>query len=275
MGMPVRAPQIWRFGVFEVDSSRGELRRNGLAIKLQEQPFHLLLLLLEHPGELVTRERLQRELWTAETFVDFDTGLNTAVRKLRQALGDAADHPLYIETRARYGYRFVAPVSVEPSALPSEEAAPAAPELESAVPTLPVKEAASVMVPVPEKRMWRLGRPRLFGAGAVAVLLLLAFLLERAGHRSEIRQLPIRSLVVLPLKNLSGDPSQEYFADGMTEAITSRLSTISELRVISRTSAMHFKDTHMSAPEITSALHVDSLVEGSVIRDHNRVHVNA
>src|ERR1700742_4526725 len=111
MGMPVNTPRTWRFGVFELDASSGELRRNGTLVKLREQPASILLLLLEHAGQMVTREQLRQHLWPSDTFVDFDHSLNSAVMKLREALGDSADKPLYIETIPKKGYRFVAPVS--------------------------------------------------------------------------------------------------------------------------------------------------------------------
>jgi DNA-binding winged helix-turn-helix (wHTH) protein len=111
MGMPVDTPRTWRFGVFELDASSGELRRNGTVVKLREQPARILLLLLEHAGQMVTREQLRQHLWPSDTFVDFDHSLNSSVMKLREALGDSADKPLYIETIPRKGYRFVAPVS--------------------------------------------------------------------------------------------------------------------------------------------------------------------
>src|ERR1700751_2386806 len=111
MGMPVDTPRIWRFGVFELDALSGELRRNGTVVKLREQPARILLLLLEHAGQMVSREQLRQHLWPSDTFVDFDHSLNSAVMKLREALGDSADKPLYIETIPKKGYRFVAPVS--------------------------------------------------------------------------------------------------------------------------------------------------------------------
>src|ERR1700758_3661018 len=111
MGTPANASAVWRFGVFEIDARTGELRRNGQSIKLREQPSRILLILVEHAGELVTREQLRQRLWPSDTFVDFDHSLNTAVMKLREALGDSADRPLYIETIPKKGYRFLAPVS--------------------------------------------------------------------------------------------------------------------------------------------------------------------
>src|SRR5712691_9859750 len=109
MALEARSPAILRFGVFEVDLRAGELRKQGALIKLQEQPFHVLTVLLQRPGELVTREELRNQNWPADTFVDFDNSLNTAVNKLRDALGDSADSPRFVETLPRRGYRFIAP----------------------------------------------------------------------------------------------------------------------------------------------------------------------
>src|SRR5882757_6642192 len=111
MALEVRSRSILRFGVFEVDVRAGELRKQGVRIKLQEQPFHVLTVLLQRPGEVVTREELRSENWPADTFVDFDNSLNTAINKLREALGDSADNPRFIETLPRRGYRFIVPVT--------------------------------------------------------------------------------------------------------------------------------------------------------------------
>jgi TolB-like protein/tetratricopeptide (TPR) repeat protein len=190
-------PSPLRFGLFEVDFRSGELRKQGVRIRLQEQPLQILAMLLKHPGQVVTREELRTRLWPADTFVDFDHGLNKAMNKLREALGDSADSPRFIETLARRGYRFME----SPAARP--------------------------------------GR--------------------------------IESLAVLPLKNLSGDPEQEYFADGMTEALINSLAKIGALRVISRTSAMRYKQTEKSLPQIAQELNVDAVVEGTVQRSAERV----
>src|SRR2546428_7809266 len=111
MALEVRSRSILHFGVFEVDVRSGELRKQGVRIKLQEQPFHVLAVLLQRPGEVVTREQLRSENWSADTFVDFDNSLNTAINKLREALGDSADNPRFIETLPRRGYRFIAPIT--------------------------------------------------------------------------------------------------------------------------------------------------------------------
>src|SRR5882762_5084918 len=126
--MPLQSnlPQVLRFGVFQVDVRAGELRKNGVKLKLQEQPFRVLCLLLEHPGEVISRDELRNRLWPADTFVDFDHGLNAAIKRLRDALGESADTPVFIETLARRGYRFIAPVNG--SSPPNGIAIVAAPE---------------------------------------------------------------------------------------------------------------------------------------------------
>jgi DNA-binding winged helix-turn-helix (wHTH) protein len=118
---PAVNARLYRFGIYEVDLRSGELRKNGTKLKLQEQPFQVLAMLLEHPGEVLTREQLRQRLWPADTFVDFDHSLNTAINKLRDALGDSAANPRFIETLAKRGYRFIAPVA-PPLSLPGEPA---------------------------------------------------------------------------------------------------------------------------------------------------------
>jgi TolB-like protein/Flp pilus assembly protein TadD len=190
-----------RFGAFEVNRQAGELRKQGAKVKLQEQPFQILQMLLEHPGEVVTRDELQKRIWPTDTFVDFEQGLYNAIKRLREALGDSPETPRYIETLPRRGYRF---------------------------------------------------------CGSLAT------------SRSHIE-----SIAVLPLENLSRDPDQEYFADGMTEALITSLAKISALHVISRTSAMRYKKTDKSLPQIARELNVDAVVEGTVQRSRHRVCISA
>jgi len=256
------ATRLVQFGIFEVDLRAGELRRNGSKVKLQEQPFQVLSLLLQHPGEVVTREELKKKLWPADTFVDFDHGLNAAIRRLRDALGDSAENPRFVETVARRGYRFLLPIN-------GTGASP-----------LTVVEEAKHRAEIPVKGQGVHG-PRTLGTGrwlvlcGILVLALLAVAALSIRSRTGGATPPIKSLAVLPLKNLSGDPALEYFADGMTEEVIGRLSTIRGLRVISRTSVMRFKDTHMPVPEIARKLGVDAIVEGSVMRAVGRVRVRA
>jgi len=190
-----------RFGAFELDLCAGELRKQGVKIKLQEQPFQILAMLLEQPGQVVTREELRSRLWPSDTFVDFDHSLNKAINKLREALGDSADSPRFIETLAKRGYRFLGDLKGSP------------------------------------------GR--------------------------------IQSLLVLPIENLSRDPEQEYFADGLTEELITKLARIGSLRVLSRTTAMHYKGVRKPLPEIARELQVDGVVEGTVLRSGERVRISA
>src|SRR3989454_2954136 len=190
-----------RFGIFELDADAGELRKQGTRMKLQEQPLQMLQVLLQRPGEVVTREELQQKIWPSDTFVDFDHGINNAIKRLREALGDAAETPHYIETLPRRGYRFIGKIECE--------------------------------------------------------------------------ALRMRSLAVLPLENLSHDPQQEYFAEGLTEALITTLAKVGELRVVSRTSAMLYKGVHKSMREIARELDVDAIIEGIVLRVGRRVRITA
>ena len=201
MERPSPQSQPVRFGLFELDVRSGELRKEGIRIRLQEQPFQILAILLENQGQVVSREELRKRLWPEDTFVDFDHSLNKAITKLREALGDSAEHPQFIETLAKRGYRFF-------------------------------------------------------------------------GH-SKISSRHIRSLLVLPLENLSRDPEQEFFAEGMTEALINTMAKIGALRVTSRTTAMRYKKTDKTLSQIAHELNVDAIVEGAVLRSADRVRVSA
>jgi TolB-like protein/tetratricopeptide (TPR) repeat protein/DNA-binding winged helix-turn-helix (wHTH) protein len=234
-----------------------------MRVHLEGQPLAILKMLLARPGELITREELLKELWPRDTFVDFEHSLNAAVKRLRAALNDSADHPRYIETLARRGYRLSAPVicsdgnsNLQVQPLPSQAQLLSGPAL------FP-----------PEKRTVSRRLKIMLCVTAAVALLTIGLVLNRSGAKG-ITQPPITSLAVLPLKNLSGDPTQEYLADGMTESLIGRLASIHDLRVISRTSTMHFKDTQLSVPEISRTLHVDAIVEGSVMREGNRIRVH-
>jgi TolB-like protein/DNA-binding winged helix-turn-helix (wHTH) protein/Tfp pilus assembly protein PilF len=234
-------PRRLRFGVFEVDLRAGELTKRGLRIRLQEQPFQVLAMLLEKPGELVTREELCEKLWS-RAVVDFDHGLNKAINKIREALGDSAENPRFVETVARRGYRFLADVA--PIELTDEGMPPKRPH---------------------RTRVW-------MGFGLALVLAAsLSWILYSRSHSSP----KIRSLAVLPLESLSGDASQDYFADGMTDALIADLSQISALRVISRTSVMTYKRVRRPLPEIARELNVEAVVEGTVMRSGERVRITA
>ena len=254
----------YRFGVFEVDLRSGELRKAGIRIRLQSQPFEVLLMLLTQPGEIVTREELQKKLWPTDIFVDFDHGMNTAINKLRDALSDSADTPRYIETLPRRGYRFIAPV---------ESTAWAEAEIVNVLPAV----VASVNKGASSGSGSNSRRP--LNVAFVAMLMIVALStatgLSIYGFRRITNKVSIKSIAVLPLASLSGDPAQDFFADGMTEQLTTDLGKISALRVISRTSAMRFKGTQMPMPEIGRVLGVDAVVEGTVTRSGNHVRVTA
>jgi TolB-like protein/DNA-binding winged helix-turn-helix (wHTH) protein/Tfp pilus assembly protein PilF len=254
-----------RFGVFELDLRSGELRKHGLLVRLQEQPFQVLTMLVENSGEVVTREDLQKKLWPANTFVDFDHGLNKAINKIRDALGDSAESPRFVETVARRGYRFLAEVkAVHGVPVRSELVAPVHPAAGTR-PSLPL-ESDTRKDHLPSLA-WKIFIPVLF-------VLIAAF----AAWNFHFRNLPspsIRSLAVLPLESLSADASQDYFADGMTDELITDLSQISALRVISRTSVMPYKHAGKSLPQIARELDVDAVVEGTVLRSGDQVRITA
>jgi TolB-like protein/DNA-binding winged helix-turn-helix (wHTH) protein/Flp pilus assembly protein TadD len=273
-----RSARLARFGIFEVDLRAGELRKKGLRIKLQSQPFLLLVTLLKQPGELVTREELCSTLWPDGTFIDFDHSLGTAINKLREVLGDSATNPRFIETLPRRGYRFIAPVE----AIDADE--------DSAIVTeAPPRDAAPVLEDPPGWQQpaaadpsksteagWRSRRPLLWKISGLALVLAssIAFVTWRL-HSGGPSPPMIRSLAVLPLENLSGDPSQDYFSDGMTDELITELGQLSELRVISRSSVMTYKTIRKPLPQVARELNVDAVVEGTVLRAGNQVRITA
>lgn len=275
MGTSTASTRIIRFGVFEVDLNAAELRKGGLRVKLPEQPFQILTVLLEKPGELVTREELRNRLWQSDTFVDFDHGVNNAVMRLREVLGDSSDSPRFIETVPRRGYRFIAHVDESPWSAPSstpqqsESQKLAIPTTDDTA-TTPASSPSSIQQSVKRRRT-------LIIAGVVAITLCAIavawrYLAIQTGT-SDVRQ--STSVVVLPLENLSGDQEQDYFADGMTDDLIANLAKIRSLRVISRSTAMAYKHTHKPLSEIARELHVDAVVEGTVLRAGDRVRITA
>ncbi len=279
MASPVSLARIVRFGAFEVDLKAGELRKQGLRLKLPEQPFQVLVLLLEKPGEVVTREELRARLWPGDTFVDFDHGLNNGVMRLREVLGDSSENPRFVETIPRRGYRFIAPV---------EEAQPFVPPAESKAAASPVPEAPVTGPLSPDARDTLKGEDRKGRAGSlrwqmvatmVAAVLAVAGLLGYGFHRAATTEVAhgsrSKSLIVLPLENLSGDKDQDYFADGMTDELIANLAKIRSLRVISRSTAMAYKGTRKPLSQIAKELNVDAVVEGTVLRVGNRVRITA
>jgi TolB-like protein/DNA-binding winged helix-turn-helix (wHTH) protein len=257
------SPGRLKFGVFEADLRNGELTKQGTRLRLQEQPFQLLAMLLEKPGELVTREEVRRRLWP-QTIVDFDHGLNKAISKIRDTLGDSAENPRFIETVSRRGYRFLADVTVVRDGQPQTAIDDLAATTDDPVPGA-VEVGTSANRP-PHAPPWR----PLGAALAVVLAISFAWILYSSRHSS----LAIRSLAVLPLANFSNDTSQEYFADGMTEELITNLGQISALRVISRTSVMPYKSVHKPLAEIARDLNVQAVVEGSVFRSGDRVRIS-
>jgi TolB-like protein/DNA-binding winged helix-turn-helix (wHTH) protein/tetratricopeptide (TPR) repeat protein len=247
----VQRAVLLRFGTFELDFASSELRKGGALVKLQSQHFQLLALLAERAGQVVSREEIRRALWDNETFVDFDRSINFAVNQIRGALDDDPHSPRYIETLPRKGYRFVAPVT---------EAGDERAELE------PSAEAGVVSKSVSTRRWW------LLSAGVLVALVAIALAAKMVISRPAGTK-PIESLAVLPLENLSHDPEQDYFADGMTEELITALAKISALRVISRTSVMQYKGTKKPIPQIARELNVDAVLEGTVTQDRGRVRI--
>lgn len=228
-----------RFGSFELELRAGELRKQGVRIKLEGQPVQILTLLVRRPGELVTREELKQQLWPADTFVDFEHSLNAAVKRLRDALDDSATSPRFVETLPRRGYRFICPVSIpgEPVSRPSPR--------------------------------WRDHRARLLVAACV---LGVAGIWAVAAAIRTYRHPPgITSLAVLPLENLTGDPEQQYYVDGLHDELITELAQISALKVISRTSVLRYKQEKKPLPEIARELGVDGILEGTVRVGGDRV----
>lgn len=295
MNQPEHGNRVFRFAAFEVDIRAGELRKHGLRIKLQDQPFQVLVMLLARRGDVVTREELRQRLWSSDTFVDFDHSLNTAINKLREALADSAENPRYIETLPRRGYRFLAPVEEvartavvpvtgeQPSEAPGVVPSPSrrwrvVPVTDEQTPKIPEKKetplapAPPVPSPAPRRR-WPVGVMGVVVAALVLVVVLtnLDRIRRWLGSSNPHK---IESIAVLPLENLSGDPEQEYFADGMTDALITDLAQIGSLRVISRTSVMQYKKARKPLPEIARELKVDGIIEGTVQRAGMRVRIS-
>jgi TolB-like protein/DNA-binding winged helix-turn-helix (wHTH) protein/Flp pilus assembly protein TadD len=264
----VPTPRTLRFGLFELDLRSGELWKQGRKIRLEGQPVQILICLLERSGELVTRDELRERLWPVDTYVNFEHGLNAAVKRLRRALNDSADNPRFVETLPRRGYRFLAPVE----SVKADEDIPVVSEVPpekpvSATEEPPHLEDDRTLEPV----HWLLAHKKSVFALLLVLAILMAWMLRPKNSQSPA----IRSLAVLPLENLSGDPSQDYFSDGMTDELITELGQISGLRVISRTSIMTYKGARKPLPQIARELNVDTVVEGTVLRSGNQVRIIA
>jgi TolB-like protein/DNA-binding winged helix-turn-helix (wHTH) protein/cytochrome c-type biogenesis protein CcmH/NrfG len=271
-------PKVVRIRKLEVDLHTGDLWKNGVRTKLPEQPRQILAILVDNAGKLVTRETVRKTLWPRDTFVDFEHSLNTAMMRLREALGDSPEHPRFIETLPRRGYRLVAPV--EPLEPGVADAAPTVPRpTNQSNPPIATLDAPAQFAELARSN-WiaRLQRPVLLGgimAGCLAAMAIFTFRQLQNASAMEANTERIRSVVVLPLENLSADKDQEYFADGMTDELIARLATVSSLRVLSRTTAMAYKGTHKSLQQIGRELNVGAVVEGAVVRSGQQVRITA
>jgi TolB-like protein/DNA-binding winged helix-turn-helix (wHTH) protein/Flp pilus assembly protein TadD len=262
-GVEAFTAQEFHFADFTLDQSRYQLQRGEDILRLEKRPMELLFLLVERRGDLVSREEIAERLWGKDVFVDIDRSINTAISKVRVALRDDPEKPRFVETVVGKGYRFAEPVTCNGDSGTQAQPLSAVAQVDSSPVVVSTQER------VPSMRL------RVLAGAAVIALFAVAFVWIRSGIVKGTRRPAIKSLAVLPLKNLSGDPTQEYLADGMTEELIGRLAGIHDLRVISRTSVMQFKDTRMSAPEIAKKLQVDALVEGSVIREGSTIRVHA
>ena len=279
MNSPTSSGRKVRAGLFEIDLAAGQLHKNGRRLPLQEQPFRVLATLLERPGDVVTRQELKERLWPADTYVGFDEGLKTAIRKLRTAFGDSAGNPRFIETLSRRGYRFIAPITetMPADSLPSS--------MEVRGEGAQIEGHASVVASGrPQQIEWpptAAGRSRrgktvvLVTAFLVSVLIVVAYVMRR--HSSPSYAPAKRAmLAVLPFQNLSNDPGQEYFSDGLTEETITDLGQLSpeDLGVIARTSAMAYKNTGKTVSQIGRELRVDDVLEGSVRREGGKARIS-
>jgi len=238
---------VFHFGIFQLDLKAGELHKAGVKVKLQDQPFRVLALLVSRAGQVVTREELRQSVWSGNVYVDFDQGLNNAIKKVREALGDSADSPRFVETVARHGYRFITAAS-----------------------------AAPARIAQPQSRFaLRTGRIGILISSAAVVLVAVGYW---AWHGSAVPAGPTSErvvLAVLPFENLSRDPDQEFFSDGLTEEMIAQLGKLNpeQLTVVTRASVAKYKRTSLSVAQIGTELHADYVLQGSVRRAPDRVRI--
>src|SRR6202166_3459207 len=245
MALEAPPPTILRFGVFEMDARAGELRKHGVRIKLQGQPFHVLTLLLQRPGEVVSREELRSQIWGSDTFFDFDNGLNTSINKLREALGDSADTPRFIETMPRRGYRFIAPVErLDDTGRSAERIS---------------RQGHTVVTNRNSPR-----RKSFLAASGVALVAALALAIWLAFFRTKADV--IDSLAVLPLASDNSDPGAEYLSDGITESLINNLSQIPNLRVMARSTVFRYKGNDADPQKAGNGLHVHAVLSGRLLQ---------
>jgi len=266
---------VLEFGEFKLDCARFELLHNGHSVKLERKPLELLILLATSNDRLVTRAEIAERLWDREVFVDTEHGINTAIRKIRQVLRDDPDQPRFVQTAPGMGYRFIAPVVTLPS--PGGDATPQEAKLSDAI-AVPRGNDAEEVVTAPATEL-PASRKFWLATGIVGALGVLILAVTLGPHPLAARWLQrdslpaITSLAVIPLDNLSGDPNQEYFTDGMTDELITMLAKDSNLRITSRTSVMQYKNARRPLPEIARALNVDGILEGSISRSNGEVHM--
>ena len=264
---------VYQFGEFRINCGSFELSRRGRRLKLERKPLELLVLLVTRHGQVVTRAEMAKCLWEQEVFVDIEHGINTAVRKIRQTLGDSPDLPQFVQTISGSGYRFIASVTVVEPDVPAQTPLPDVPIEPPAPPE--ISAAPRISPAVRARKRYRLA------AILCASILIAIGVLTVGPHPLAGRFLnrpnrsAIGSLAVLPLQNLSGDPGQEYFADGMTDELITELARIPNLRVVSRTSVMAEEGSRRSLPDIARQLDVDAIVEGSIVRSGDRIRITA
>ncbi|HEX3320076.1 MAG TPA: winged helix-turn-helix domain-containing protein [Terriglobales bacterium] len=242
----------------ELDLLRFELRINGSPVPLEKIPLELLILLVENRGQLVSREAIIERLWGKDVYLDTEQGINTAIRKIRRAFCDEPENPRFVQTVVGKGYRFVGPITV--IGRENENSTP--------VPSTSTGLALSFRS-IPG---WLFPS---IGVGLILVSLLILPAMVKPGGRERSSVPEIRSIAVLPFENLSGDSEKDYLAEGMTDALLSDLAQIHSLRVISRTSSMHYRGSMKSLPEIAKELNVDAVVEGTLACSGNRARVTA
>lgn len=275
------ARTVFRFGLYEVDERTGEIRKQGRPLKLRGRPFDILVLLLRRGGDVVTREELRQTLWPADTFVDFDHGLNSAMNRLRDALGDSAENPRFVETLPRRGYRFIAPITIalaqtlgarDPVPRTADETAGRpAPANATAAAEQPATARAGIAVSRPSRVVLALAVAALATAVAVAALYL------RVGGAPTSPASGKMTLAVLPFENLSNDADQEFFSEGFTDEMIAELGKLDpeHLGVIARTTSRLYKDAKKSVGQIRRELGVDYVLEGSIRRAGGRVRITA
>ncbi|HEY6251650.1 MAG TPA: tetratricopeptide repeat protein [Candidatus Angelobacter sp.] len=269
-----------RFGIYDLDLKTGELRKAGVLISLPPQPFKILSLLANHAGQLVTREEIQKEIWGNETFVDFEKGLNFAVKRIREVLGDNAGSPRYIETLPRRGYRFIAPVekTTENANFSLKTLTLAEPQsLEKSSTSLPFgRDFQAPEVSHVFRAQGKNNRLLIVAAIVAAALIGLAVFWLRKSDRQAVAA-GKTVLIVLPFDNLTGDGDQEYFSDGVTEELSTQLARLSPARlgVIGRVTAMTFKHSGKTIQQIGNETHAQLVLEGSVRRDGENLRITA